>query len=91
MSVSRADGEKRIMQAVNRRVRSGRPFTTDEIWPRLKDITPGEYRSWLGNQMAEMSRQNAIVRVAWRVTPSSGQKSRAVAVWQGVRAMEHAA
>ena len=84
----RARQEQRIAEAINRRIKSGRPFTTDSVWDRLDDIIPGDHREWLGQHIGEAARLGRIEFVEWRVTPRSVSHARPVKVWKGVPASE---
>ncbi len=82
-AVSRKEAErKRILRAILRRVRSGRPFTVDELWDRLPDVKPVEHRAWLGREIQIMEKDGRIRFVEWKETPRSLPRSRPVRVWQ---------
>ncbi len=82
-AVSRKEAErKRILRAILRRIRSGRPFTVDELWDRLPDVKPVEHRAWLGREIQIMEKDGRIRFVEWKETPRSLPHSRPVRVWQ---------
>lgn len=84
----RARQEQRIAKAINRRIKSGEPFTTDSIWDRLDDIHPIDHREWLGQFIGEAARVGRIEFVDWKMTPRSVTHARPVRVWKGVPASE---
>lgn len=85
------DEQTRIARALNRRIRSGRKFTVDEIWPGLRDIVPGHHMSWVGNHVRKLEQGNAIRFVGWRETPRSKPHSRPARVWQSEKHAEKTA
>lgn len=87
-STDRARQERRIAEAINRRIRSGKPFTTDSIWGRLDDIDPILHRNWLGQLIQKASQTGRIEFVEWRLTARSTPHSRPAKVWRGVSADE---
>jgi hypothetical protein len=87
-TTDKARQEARIANAINRRIRSGRPFTTDSIWKGLKDIEPGDHRNWLGQMLQKAAQAGRIECVGHTETSHSVGHSRAVKVWRGVPADE---
>lgn len=87
-TIDRARQERRIAQAINRRIRSGKPFTTDSIWARLDDIDPIDHRNWLGQMIQKAAQTGRIESVGMTETARSVGHSRGVKVWQGVSADE---
>lgn len=82
-AVSRREAErKRIIRAVLYRIRTGRPFTVDELWDRMPDVKPVEHRAWLGREIQIMEKDGRIRFVEWKETPRSLPHSRPVRVWQ---------
>lgn len=79
-----AEHRKIIMRRLNRLVRSGRPFTVDQIWRSADQFTPGDHKTWLGVEVRALSAAGRIVVTEHRVTEHSRRYSRAVPVWMGV-------
>lgn len=77
-----------IMRRLNRLVRSGRPFTVDQIWRDSDDFKPGDHKNWLGVQVKRLSLAGRIVVVGHRVTDRSRPYSRAVPIWRGLSESE---
>ncbi len=89
--LARRSQEQRIARAVNHRIRSGRPFTVDSIWGRLRDINPGDHQAWLGGHIYGLSKAKTIVEIGGRKTERGKRHSRYVPVWQAATAVEQTA
>ena len=92
-TTDKARQEVQIMRALNRRIRSGKPFTVDSMWDRLPDISPADHKAWLGRQIQLLAEAGRIreADVAWKMTNRSAPHSRPARVWQGVKASDRVA
>ena len=84
----RARQEQRIAEAINRRIKSGRPFTTDSIWDRLDDIIPEDHQGWLGQHIQKAVQTGRIEQIDWKLSKRSTRHRRPVPVWLGISADE---
>lgn len=72
-----------IARRLNRLIRSGEPFTVDQVWRDSDEFRPGDHRNWLGVHVRRLADADAIVPVGWRETSRSTPHSRPARLWRG--------
>lgn len=85
--MTHAEQELVITNRVNKLIRSGKPFTVDQIWRHADDFKPGDHRNWLGRWVKELSDTGAIRHIGWQVTERSGPHARPASLWQGTNSV----